>query len=157
MAITINGTSNGKINNTSFSTTTGNAVTTGDSGTVTALMLNGGQTGSAPAFGVRSWVRFSGTGTIAIEGSGNVSSLTDNGTGDYTINFTTAMPNANYTIATSVMGFAPTSSRACIVTWKNSSVPATAPQTSSARVQCKITENSFTLFDFELISVVAVG
>jgi hypothetical protein len=137
--------------------TAGDIVTTGDSGTVTAPMLDGGQTGSAPAFGVRSWVRFSGTGTIAIEGSGNVSSLTDNGTGDYTINFTTAMPNANYTIATSVMGFAVTSGRACIVTWKNSTMPATAPQTGSARVQCKITENSTALFDFELISVVVVG
>ena len=40
MAITINGTGNGKINNTSFSTTTGNVITTGDSGTVTEGMLN---------------------------------------------------------------------------------------------------------------------
>ena len=40
MALTINGTGNGKINNTSFSTTTGNAVTTGDSGTVTEGMLS---------------------------------------------------------------------------------------------------------------------
>ena len=157
MTLAISGTGNGTIGNLSVTTATGNIVSSGDSGTITAGMLDGGQTGSAPAFGVRSWVRFSGTGTIAIEGSGNVSSLTDNGTGDYTINFTTAMPNADYTIATSVMGFAATSGRACIVTWKNSAVPATAPQTGSARVQCKITENSFALFDFELISVVAVG
>jgi hypothetical protein len=44
----------------------------------------------------RAWVNFNGTGTVAIRGSGNVSSITDNGAGDYTINFTTAMPDANY-------------------------------------------------------------
>jgi hypothetical protein len=44
----------------------------------------------------RAWVNFNGTGTVAIRGSFNVSSITDNGTGDYTVNFTTAMPDANY-------------------------------------------------------------
>jgi hypothetical protein len=44
----------------------------------------------------RAWVNFNGTGTVAIRESVNVSSITDNGTGDYTVNFTTAMPDANY-------------------------------------------------------------
>jgi hypothetical protein len=44
----------------------------------------------------RAWVNFNGTGTVAIRASFNVSSITDNGTGDYTINFTNAMPDANY-------------------------------------------------------------
>lgn len=44
----------------------------------------------------RAWVNFNGTGTVAIRASGNVSSITDNGTGDYTVNFTSAMPDANY-------------------------------------------------------------
>jgi hypothetical protein len=44
----------------------------------------------------RAWVNFNGTGTPAIRGSGNVSSITDNGEGDYTVNFATAMPDANY-------------------------------------------------------------
>ena len=52
--------------------------------------------GSAPVFAARAWVNFNGTGTVAIRASGNVSSITDNGTGDYTVNFTTAMPDANY-------------------------------------------------------------
>ena len=47
----------------------------------------------------KAWVNFNGTGTVAIRGSFNVSSITDVGTGDYTINFTTAMPNANYAIS----------------------------------------------------------
>jgi hypothetical protein len=43
-------------------------------------------------------VNFNGTGTVAIRGSFNVTSITDNGTGDYTVNFTTAMPDANYSV-----------------------------------------------------------
>jgi len=44
----------------------------------------------------KAWVNFNGTGTVAIRASFNVSSITDNGTGNYTVNFTTAMPDANY-------------------------------------------------------------
>jgi hypothetical protein len=58
-------------------------------------------TGSAPIFACRAWVNFNGTGTVAIRGSGNVSSITDNGTGDYTINFTTAMEDADYSTVAS--------------------------------------------------------
>ena len=53
-------------------------------------------TGSAPIYAARAWVNFNGTGTVAIRASGNVSSITDNGQGSYTVNFTTAMPDANY-------------------------------------------------------------
>jgi len=58
--------------------------------------------GSAPIYACRAWVNFNGTGTVAIRASGNVSSITDNGTGDYTVNFTTAMPDANYCAVRSV-------------------------------------------------------
>jgi len=51
------------------------------------------------AYDARAWVNFNGTGTVAIRASGNVSSITDNGTGDYTVNFTNAMPDANYGVA----------------------------------------------------------
>ena len=54
--------------------------------------------GSAPIYACRAWVNFNGTGTVAIRASGNVSSITDNGPGDYTINFTTAMPDANFAV-----------------------------------------------------------
>lgn len=53
-------------------------------------------TGSAPAYLCRAWVNFNGTGTVAIRSSGNVSSITDNGVGLYTVNFTNAMPDTNY-------------------------------------------------------------
>jgi hypothetical protein len=58
--------------------------------------------GSAPVYACRAWVNFDGTGTVAIRASGNVSSITDNGTGNYTVNFTTAMPDANYSLSSSV-------------------------------------------------------
>ena len=47
----------------------------------------------------KAWVSFNGTGTLAVRDSFNVSSVTDNGTGDYTVNFTTAMSNNNYSVA----------------------------------------------------------
>jgi len=52
--------------------------------------------GNPGIYACRAWVNFNGTGTVAIRGSGNVSSITDNDTGDYTVNFTTAMPDTNY-------------------------------------------------------------
>jgi hypothetical protein len=60
------------------------------------LQFNSGYGSVATAFGCRAWVNFNGTGTVAIRASGNVTSITDNGTGDYTVNFTTSMPDANY-------------------------------------------------------------
>ena len=53
-------------------------------------------TGDAPIYACRAWVNFNGTGTVAIRASGNVSSITDNNPGDYTVNFTTAMADVNY-------------------------------------------------------------
>jgi hypothetical protein len=78
----------------------------------------------------RAWVNFNGTGTVAIRASGNVSSITDNGLGDYTVNFTNAMTDANYAfnfagdIQGGTGGFL-----MCI----NSSV--SAPATSSLRIR----------------------
>jgi len=58
--------------------------------------FNSGYGSVATAYGCRAWVNFNGTGTVAIRASGNVSSITDNGTGNYTVNFSTAMPDTNY-------------------------------------------------------------
>jgi len=86
-------------------------------------------TGAAPLYAARAWVNFNGTGTVAIRGSGNVSSITDNGTGDYTINFTNAMPDANYNVVASA-------NRATTVdTYLSGMVPnPTGQSTSSCRV-----------------------
>jgi hypothetical protein len=60
--------------------------------------FNSGYGSVATAYGCRAWVNFNGTSTVAIRASGNVSSITDNGAGDYTVNFTTAMPDVNYSV-----------------------------------------------------------
>jgi hypothetical protein len=68
--------------------------------TLTTPTFNSAQldtiSGTAPLYMCRAWVNFNGTGTVAILGSGNVSSITDNGTGQYTVNFTTALADTNY-------------------------------------------------------------
>lgn len=74
--------------------------------------------GDAPIFACRAWVNFNGTGTVAIRASGNVSSITDNGVGDYTINFTTAMPDANYSFS-GFCNFQASTAPAGVVTFGN--------------------------------------
>ena len=68
------------------------------------LSFNSGYGSVAPAYGCRAWVNFNGTGTVAIRESANVSSITDNGTGVFTINFATNMPDANYVPSISIAG-----------------------------------------------------
>lgn len=74
---------------------------------ITTLADSAGSNTSTPAEiasgRAKAWVNFNGTGTVAIRGSYNVSSITDNGTGDYTVNFTTAMPDANYSATSTCM------------------------------------------------------
>jgi hypothetical protein len=88
------------------------------------LATQNGMTGIAKA-----WVNFNGTGTVAIRDSFNVSSITDHGTGQYSVNFTTAMPNANYA------GIAMSGSPAVADTLQ--SISATAPTTSAFRFTCR--------------------
>ena len=83
----------------------------------------------------RAWVSFNGTGTVAIRASFNVASITDNGTGAYTVNFTTAMPDADYAILATSGDGAGTNYRVVQVS------DAAAPTTSAVRVQC-LTQNS---------------
>jgi len=82
---------------------------------ITAAKLDGGQSGSAPIYGCRAWVNFDGTKDTTgatstantnrlIRASGNVTSVLRNGVGDYTVTFTTAMPDGNYSIALSASG-----------------------------------------------------
>ena len=89
------------------STGTG-AVVLGTSPTMATPTFNSAQlatvVGTAPLYMARAWVNFNGTGTVAILASGNVSSITDLGVGYYRINFTTAMPSANYSVSGTVVG-----------------------------------------------------
>jgi hypothetical protein len=83
-------------------TTTAGTLIAADSSGV--LQMNSGYGSNANAYGCRAWVNFNGTGTVAIRASGNVSSITDVAVGQYTVNFTTAMPDANYA-PTGMAGF----------------------------------------------------
>jgi hypothetical protein len=92
------------------------------------LLFNSGYGSVATAYGCRAWVNFNGTGTVAIRASGNVSSITDLGTGYYTVNFTTALADANYAI--NVTGSAPTSSN----TAASGVATNAAPTTTAVRI-----------------------
>ena len=107
-----------KVNGSTAATLTTSGITgnltgnvTGNADTATKLSTT---TGSAPAYACRAWVNFDGTrdttGAVStantnrlIRSSGNVTSVLRNGTGDYTITFTTAMSDANYSVVGSVI------------------------------------------------------
>jgi hypothetical protein len=82
---------------TSGSTTAVN-IGTNVSGATSTITLNGTVTATGLVNGVKAWVNFNGTGTVAIRASSNVTSITDNGVADYTVNFTTAISDANYLV-----------------------------------------------------------
>lgn len=79
--------------------TTGTVIATDASANI---QFNSGYGSVATAYGCRAWVNFNGTGTVAIRASGNVSSITDVGAGIYTVNFTTAISDANYAVTVNV-------------------------------------------------------
>ena len=138
----------GEINLQSNGTTVLGVTSTGTSVTGTQsvsgnLSFNSGYGSSAVAYGCRAWVNFNGTGTPAIRASGNVSSITDNGSGDYTVNFTTAMPDTNYCVTTSNKYDDANSSFADSVTVVARYT--TAYQTTSIRVQTGISSPADTV------------
>ena len=94
-------------------------------------------------YSCRAWVNFNGTSTVAIRGSGNVTSITDNGTGDYTINFTTAMTDANYsTVGTTG---SPAAAHGIVTFFAGTG---TATTTSTIRFSTVTANGSSTQFDY---------
>ena len=101
----------------------------GTSGQV--LKSNGA--GSLPTFqnetggngSVGAWVNFNGTGTVAIRDSSNISSITDNGVGLYTLNFTSGLPNANYS-ASGTTGYTPALEGSIVLYYQNTAMTTTA-------------------------------
>jgi hypothetical protein len=94
------------------------------------------------------WVNFNGTGTVAIRSSYNVSSITDNGTGNYTVNFATALSDANYSV-TGTAGNAASGTRILMTPYS------TAPSTTAAQVG--VQNSVFTLTDTEYVQVQIFG
>ena len=128
--------------------------TTVASPTLTTPNINSAQfatvTGTAPIYPCRAWVNFNGTGTVAIRASGNVTSITDNGTGDYTVNFTTAMPDANYSGV--VGGSAEASAATFVNAYTGASFSASAPSASAFRF-ATFAHNSAAYKDVQYASV----
>ena len=114
------------------------------------LKFNAGFGSSGKAYGVRAWVNFNGTGTVAIRDNGNVSSITDGGTGDYSVNFTTAMPDANYAI----LGSAGHTSASNLIALTVNHVSGSLPATGSVHVYTAY-QNTYA-FDSVNVSVAIV-
>jgi hypothetical protein len=113
------------------------------------FQFNSGYGSVATAYGCRAWVNFNGTGTVAIRASGNVTSITDNGTGDYTVNFTNAMPDANYAYSLSTRHQSGVS-RGIVIGSSN-----TTPQVGSFRIEAyDFVGGAFTLRDVDYLNVV---
>jgi hypothetical protein len=94
--------------------------------------------GGAPLFACRGWVNFNGTGTVAIRASGNVSSITDNGTGIFTINLINPTVDADYAvIATRSGNIIAQDSRMTTAPY------GVAPTTSAVRIACTTTAGAF--------------
>lgn len=95
------------------------------------------------------WVNFNGTGTVAIRSSYNVSSITDNGTGDYTVNFATALSDANYALNGTV-NINNTTGSGYMLTYPYNSTP----NVNSARVSC---DSSSSRLDMAYVNIVVHG
>ena len=106
------------------------------------LLHSDGSTTNPPAIPAldqrmaKAWVNFIGQGTVAINSAYNVSSITDNGTGDYTVNFTVNMANVNYSMA-GMAGANNTSLRSV-----GQAFSVTAPTVSAVRLQVAIADAS---------------
>jgi hypothetical protein len=123
---------------------------------ITTPTINSAQiptvSGTAPLYMARAWVNFNGTGTVAIRGSGNVTSITDNGAGDYSVVYTTAMSDENYCVVTNAGTYASTvSGVAC--PFRNGATGAyVAPTTAEVRVNT-FPLNSTTAADNQAVTV----
>jgi hypothetical protein len=118
------------------------------------MSFNSGYGSAAVAYGCRAWVNFNGTGTVAIRASGNVTSITDNGTGDYTLNFTTAMVDANYCVSLGSVGYLSTNvvTKLTIKAGATTTVPA-LKTTTQLQIQYSDSTSPATNYDCNEVNV----
>lgn len=117
------------------------------SGGNTATVNSGTPVSTSSSQIAKAWVNFNGTGTVAIRAQYNVSSITDNATGDYTVNFTNALTDANFSLAGTAGADGAAESIGKISPAKN----VTNFTTTSVRFIC--TGNGTTLYDATPVSV----
>ena len=128
---------------------TGSLDVTGSTTLHSDVLMNSDYGSATQVYGIRAWMRYRGD-TNALDGSGNVSSVTDNNTGDFTMNFTTAISDANYAVIGEV-GFNDTTINTAIT----SSGTHAAPTTTTMRFCVGANYNS-DLSDERYISVAIV-
>ncbi len=109
--------------------------------------------GTAPIYACRAWVNFNGTGTVAIRASGNVSSITDNGVGDYTVNFTTAMVDVNYSVSNTGVASQIGPTLGGLFPFFSGVATIQAPTTSAFRVQSENLVGAHFDTDYALLSI----
>jgi hypothetical protein len=131
------------------STSTG-LVSTADTSGIIKLQSNGVTTNAL------AWVNFNGTGTVAIRSSYNVSSITDNGTGDYTLNFTTALSDANYSVAGLTIGNSVGNTTRTVVIAGVEATGANLKSTTQLRIQTGQT-TATVLADMAEINIIIFG
>lgn len=121
------------------------------SGNITNVISYRSDNGADNRDMVKGWVNFTGTGTVTINDSYNVSSITDNGTGDYTVNWTTAFATANYAVAGScqISGSDGAASKVVVI------AAGTSPTTSSVRI--KTIDVSSDAGDSVIVTLIATG
>jgi hypothetical protein len=126
--------------------TTGSSASVTGNATGSTFGFNSGYGSVATAYGCRAWVNFNGTGTVAINASGNVTSITDNGVGQYTVNITTALVDANYSTVAITNSITGDASRPIVAINTSSTTSATAIRTVG-------TYNNNTFVDVSSVSV----
>jgi hypothetical protein len=104
----------------------------------------------------KAWVNFNGSGTVAIRGSFNVSSITDLGTGSYAINFTTPMTNANYSVVGSSTSYVGVAVTTVINTFRRDTDVRVDNTTTATTISVCNTQNSVSL-DVADVNVVVFG
>jgi hypothetical protein len=102
----------------------------------------------------KAWVNFNGTSTVAIRASNNVSSITDNGSGDYTANFTSAITDANYAVTTGFTPYTSTNFTTYGAIHGSAASGATTKTTSAIRVEYKNVASDSDFYDAAEINVV---
>ena len=116
---------------------TGSGNTTGQ-----ARFLENSRTGSPPNYALRGWVNFKGTGSVSVRSSGNVSSITDFGQGNYRVNFSTAMPDSNYA-TTTIGAYDKTNSLAPFIVFSQGGFGSNPIQYNTSGVRCGSTYGDF--------------
>ena len=117
-------------------------VTANQNTTGFARTLENSRTGSPPNYALRGWVNFKGTGSVSVRSSGNVSSITDFGQGNYRVNFSTAMPDSNYA-TTTIGAYDKTNSLAPFIVFSQGGFGSNPIQYNTSGVRCGSTFGDF--------------